>query len=129
MAWSSDTFDAGTAQNLKSGGDGAKSNNWYARNTANCDAMDVNSSNAGKLTIDVNATNSGISATAITAPYAYQLVAGDFDIETEIIDNNDQDFEQAGLLVVNDSNEALHLYITNYYGSGDKIACRSSNGT
>lgn len=124
-----DTFGSATAQDLKTGGDGAKSNGWFSRNTANATAMNVNTSNAGYLTISPNTTNSGISPTVITGPYAYKLLTGDFDVETLIVDNGDADNEQAGLLVASNSNEALHVYVINYFGGAtSNVAARSSNG-
>lgn len=124
-----DTFDVATAQNLKTGGDGAKANGWLVRNTANATTMDVNTSNAGYMTISPNSTNSGIAAASITGPYAYKLFTGDFDIETAVVDNADAPNEQAGLLVSSNSNEALHIYIINYFSTVQNVASRSSNGT
>jgi len=129
MSYSSDIFSSGTQQDFKTGGDGAKSYNWFAKNTANADAMDANTTNAGFVTLNLNATNSGMGATYITGPYIYQLVGGDFDVETSIVDNADQNFEQAGLLVASDADQNLHAYIINYRTSSTNIAARSGDGT
>ena len=128
MAYSSDIFGAATQQNLKTGGDGAKAYNWFAKNTANADNVDVNISNAGRMTINCNAVASEIGATSVTTPMAYQVVDGDFDFSTFIIDNNDGNYEGAGIAVFSTGNINLHAYIVQYLAGGHNIACRDSDG-
>jgi len=110
------------------GGDGAKSYDWYAKNTASATFMDANTTNAGKATISCNTTNSGLSPSAVTAPMIYKILSGDFDVSTHFTDANYSSYTGTGLAVFSTSDITMYNYIIRYWGSPN-IAARHSDGT
>ena len=75
----SDTFGAGTQQDLLPGGDGAKLYNWNLLNSAQATMCNVNIQSAGYLVIHQSGTSRPSNATFNT-PFVYQTISGDFDI-------------------------------------------------
>ncbi len=77
-----DQFGASTAQDLKSGGDGAKLYGWNVLNSANATVIDVDSSNAGYLTFVTGAySDPDVAGYPFTMPFVYQNITGDFEID------------------------------------------------
>ncbi|KWT81135.1 hypothetical protein [Candidatus Magnetominusculus xianensis] len=80
----SDYFGASTQQDIKTGGDGAKSHDWNVLNASNATAIDVNISNAGYLTMVMSGGFSAWYTGSFTAPFVYINVIGDFDVDVSI---------------------------------------------
>lgn len=93
-----DEFGATTQQDLKTGGDGAKSYGWNILNSANADAVDVNITNAGYLTIDCNATYTQWLNAAFTGVYVYKNITGDFDVETLLTGNETTNYHRSAII-------------------------------
>jgi hypothetical protein len=93
-------------QNLKSGGElasyqlttGQTLYTLYAQNINKTDAIDINSTNAGYLTINLTTTTSAISSSVFTAPYIYTYTHDDFSIETLIVHSTTSS-DKAGLCI------------------------------
>jgi hypothetical protein len=110
-----DVFSVGTEQNLLTGGDGAKSYGWNLLNSNNATVANVNTSNAGKLTIhnDNTSTKSGW-LNDFTGPFVYQEIQGDFDIETYLSGYSGATNDNFVGMIVRDS------YSTNDSGTVDQ---------
>jgi hypothetical protein len=94
-----DTFGAGTQQDIKSGGDGAKLYSWNVVNSVNADSIDVNVTNAGKLTIDLATVTSYSWYNTFTGPFVFQEIQGDFDIEMYVSSyTGNTNYNQIGLM-------------------------------
>jgi len=116
-----DEFGASTQQNILSGGDGAKSYDWNLLNGASADAIDVNSTNAGQLTINHNTVNSDAYNGTFNAPFVFKNISGDFDIEIYGGDSNcDYSYEGFNLIARDPSASAGedHVRICSYNASG-----------
>jgi hypothetical protein len=125
---SSDEFEIATEQDIKSGGDGAKSYDWNVLNSANADIIDVNITNSGRLTIDLNAVNSQYANAIFTAPFVYKNITGDFDVETLVISNADAISERAGLIVYDPAASAGEDWISVHSAfSGIGVKLQSMN--
>ncbi|KJU83449.1 hypothetical protein MBAV_004358, partial [Candidatus Magnetobacterium bavaricum] len=78
----SDLFGASTAQNLITGGDGAKLYEWNVLNSANATVMDVDNASgsgfSGRLCIK---SSTPTADSPLTNPFVYQEVTGDFDVD------------------------------------------------
>ncbi|KJU81428.1 hypothetical protein MBAV_006380, partial [Candidatus Magnetobacterium bavaricum] len=78
----SDLFGASTAQNLITGGDGAKLYGWNVLNSANATVMDVDNASGSGFTdrLGIKSATS-TSDSPLTNPFVYQEVTGDFDVD------------------------------------------------
>lgn len=95
-----DLFGLSTQQDILTGGDGAKLYGWNLLNGASADAIDVNITNAGALTINCNAVNSSFDSATPNAPYVYKNVDSElFVIEADFSDTSDALTEASGILL------------------------------
>jgi hypothetical protein len=109
------------SQNLKTDGELANyklvSNlvayDLYTKNINKTDAIDINTTNAGYLTVNLTTATSDISATVFTSPYLYTYTHDDFEIETFIVHSTSSS-DKVGLCVV-DNTAAVNslVYIIN----------------
>jgi len=106
-----DNFDATSQQDFKAGGDGQKIHGWYALNTGATDAFDANISNAGKMTIDCDGTNTIWHDATRTGPFLYKLVDDDFDIRIHFNTTPDENREMQCILVQSTSDPSDWIYI------------------
>jgi len=92
-----DLFD--TSIDLLMNPDGTGSGEWRVMNADSVDAVDINITEKGKLSIDMNSNDSNFYGSIFTGAYVYREIAGDFDVETQIASSNhDADNEFAGFL-------------------------------
>ena len=132
-----DEFAAATEQNILSGGDGAKLYGWNLLNGAQADAIDVNSTNAGYLTINHDGTNTDMFNAVFNAPFIYKEVTGDFDIEVYMDSSGPASNYEGGNLVARDPDASAgedHVRICQYWtgGEGGHLAIwagNTANGT
>ncbi|MBI5885535.1 MAG: YfhO family protein [Deltaproteobacteria bacterium] len=95
-----DEFSAATK--LKTGlGSISWIGDWFVLNAENADSIDIDSSNAGVLTIDTNTVKSYLWDSNFTGPFVYRELNGDFDVETHVTSNHSYDNEFAGIVIRN----------------------------
>jgi hypothetical protein len=83
-----DEFGASTAQELLTGGDGAKSYGWYLLNSSNANSADVNQTNVSQLTVNLKVTGATDFYDAqFDGPFLYKSVSGDFDVDIAFPDS------------------------------------------
>ena len=99
--------DFTVTQNLKTGGDGAKLNGWKVINTVYADAIDINTTVAGELTVDLSNGNSQLSGANFTGPFVYKEIAGDFDVDTFITSHNGDASLERVWLVARDTSASV----------------------
>lgn len=121
---SGDEFSATTQQNLKTGGDGVKSYGWNILNSANADAVDVNITNAGYLTIDCGATSIGWDNALFTGIFVYKNITGNFDVETFLAGNETLNYHRSGIMARDTGATAGEDWVCIHqtYNTGNKIA-------
>lgn len=93
----SDTFD--NSLDLLANPDGAGDGDWLLMNADSVDAVDMNLTEKGSLSFDMNSMDSNFYNSLFTGAYVYRELAGDFDVETHIASSNhDASNEFAGFL-------------------------------
>lgn len=93
-----DEFGLATQQDLKAGGDGAKSHGISVLNTASAYAMDVNITAEGKLSIACNTIGSQTYQATFTGPFVYWPITGDFERIIKIPPTQNENYNRIGLL-------------------------------
>ncbi|MBF0517276.1 MAG: hypothetical protein HQK97_09200 [Nitrospirae bacterium] len=125
-----DQFNSSTQQDVKAGGDGKKLFDWRVLNAANAAAIDVNITNAGMLTIS-STSNAADPWTEnpLTAVIVYQLVTGDFDVETNFTAAANPSAPRCGMICRNPNIASGENWIELIWVSGNGNMARAAVNT
>lgn len=122
-----DEFDI--EQDLKAGGDGPKERGWNVLNSAFADAIDIETTNPGRLTIDANTINTTFANAVFSGVYIFKDIKGDFDISIDVSNSNPDENNEGTYLLARDTNvsaEENWVGINQIISTNNKVNTRNT---